>query len=170
MQASDLFIWGILLGVLLAIIAVKKIKRRKMRKMLQKAKSAEKRAALLLEKWGYHVLAVQLRETVTISVDNKPHECPIRADLLVRKGFKRYIVEVKTGNQTQATLPNVRRQLLEYYLVYRPDGMLLLDMEKEKLKEIKFTGLIYHAYSVKQLVIAMIAGICLGYGILKILG
>ena len=35
-------------------------------------------------------------------------------------------------------LPNVRRQLLEYKLVYQPDGILLLDMEHHNLQEIRF--------------------------------
>lgn len=139
MNKADIFIWGMVLGVLVMSFCAKKLKRLKIQKMLKRAKTAEKKAIVFLEQAGYKVLQVQLRETVTILVDDKAHESVVKADLLVKKGFKKYIVEVKTGNQTSATLPNVRRQLLEYYLVYKPDGMLLLDMEKEKLKKIGFT-------------------------------
>lgn len=170
MQRTDLFIWGIFLGLLFAYIISRKYKRYKTKKILKKAKSAERKAVVLLKKWGYHVLDVQLKETVTIYIDNKPHDCLVRADLLVRRGWKKYIVEVKTGAQTQATLPNVRRQLLEYYLVYKPDGILLLDMEKEQLKKVNFTCTGTAHSSIKPLILAIMIGICLGYGLLKILG
>ena len=118
MGATDIFIWGIVLGIGLMYFASRRYKRFKTQQMLKRAKSAEKKAVTLLEKWGYTVLAVQLRDKITMTIDDKPHDCSVRADLLVRKGFKRYIVEVKTGGQTQATLPNVRRQLLELSLIH----------------------------------------------------
>lgn len=139
MNNGDIFIWGIFLGVVSMYFLLKKIKRLKIQKMLKRAKTAEKKAIVFLERAGYTILGIQLKETVTILVDDKAHESLVKADLLVRKGFKKYIVEVKTGQQTSPTLPNVRRQLLEYYLIYKPDGILLLDMEKEKLKKIGFT-------------------------------
>lgn len=148
----------------------RRYKRLKVQKMLKRAKAAEKKAVVLLQKWGYTVLDVQLREKVVITIDGKPHESTIRADVLVRKGFKRFIVEVKTGQQTSPTLPNVRRQLLEYWLVYQPDGMLLLDMEKEVLKEICFDQITSRHRQALQPLLWLAAGICIGYFLLKIAG
>ena len=170
MKSADIFVWGIILGMILLITASRRYKRYKVRKMLKRAKSAEKKAVVLLQKWGYTILDVQLKETVVITIDGKPHESTVRADVLVRKGFKRYIVEIKTGQQTSPTLPNVRRQLLEYYLVYQPDGMLLLDMEKEKLKEICFEQITAKKQNAFNPLSWLAAGICLGYFLLKIAG
>ena len=52
--------------------------------------------------------------------------------------MKKYIVEVKSGQNVKATLPEIRRQLLEYDLVFRPDGMLFLDTNKGILEEVIF--------------------------------
>lgn len=169
MKATDVFIWGIVIGIVLMMFISRKYKRFKTQKMLQRAKSAEKKAVILLQKWGYTVLDVQLKEKVTITIDGKPHDSTVRADLLVRKGFKRYIVEVKTGGQTSATLPNVRRQLLEYNLIYQPDGMFLLDMEKEVLKEIKFTSVL-PKQQLGRSVLLLLAGALLCYVTLRVSG
>ena len=170
MKTTDIFIWGIVLGMILVAFFSRRYKRYKVQKMLKRAKAAEKKAVVLLQKWGYTVLDVQLREKVVITIDGKPHESTIRADVLVRKGFKRYIVEVKTGQQTSPTLPNVRRQLLEYWLVYQPDGMLLLDMEKEVLKEICFEQIDIRRRQALRPLLWLAVGICIGYFLLKIAG
>lgn len=170
MKTTDIFIWGLVLGMILVVVVSRRYKRVKVQKMLKRAKAAEKKAVVLLQKWGYTIIDVQLREKVVITIDGKPHESTIRADILVRKGFKRYIVEVKTGQQTSPTLPNVRRQLLEYWLVYQPDGMLLLDMEKEVLKEICFDQIATRRRLAQQPLMWLAAGICLGYFLYKIAG
>jgi len=69
------------------------------------------------------------------------HRVPyrVRADYLLRKGNKTYVAEVKTGNQAASILqPHTRRQLLEYYLVYRPRAVLLIDGEEGKIEEVVF--------------------------------
>lgn len=99
---------------------------------------AEKNAVKFLRHHGYKILAAQLEETITVYVDGQPQKSKVRADFLVKRGWKKYIVEVKSGQQGTVKLPNVRRQLLEYKLVYQPDGVLLLDMEHRNLQEIRF--------------------------------
>lgn len=110
-----------------------------MNRRFKRGAIAEKNAIKFLRHRGYKILAAQLEETITVYVDGEPKKSKVRADFLVRKGFKKYIVEVKSGQQGTVRLPNVRRQLLEYKLVYKPDGVLLLDMEHRNLQEIKFT-------------------------------
>ena len=138
MQQRDFLIWGVVLGIILAGVIAKKIKRKKIQKILKRAKAAEKKAALILQKKGYRVVDVQLRERLGMYINENYHESIIKADMLVRKFFRTYIVEVKTGGQASPTIPNVRRQMLEYYLVYKPYGMIFLDMEKEEMKKIRF--------------------------------
>lgn len=138
LQQTDLFIWGIICGCLLMWLLIRYYQKQKRKKWLKKAKKAEREAVFFLEKRGYRILNQQLSKPVKIYLNGKAHTSTIRADLLVRKGLKTYIVEVKSGQQGSGTLPNVRRQLLEYALVFRPSGMLLLDMEHGKLRTVEF--------------------------------
>lgn len=110
----------------------------RMNRRFQRGEAAERKAVKFLRRRGYRIVAAQLAETITVYVDGEPQKSTVRADFLVRKGWKTYIVEVKSGQQGTVRLPNVRRQLLEYKLVYRPDGVLLLDMEHHTLQEIRF--------------------------------
>lgn len=110
----------------------------KIRRRFRRGEIAEKNAVKFLRHRGYRILAAQLQETIVVYVDGIPQKSTVRADFLVRRGWKTYIVEVKSGQQGTVRLPHVRRQLLEYKLVYQPDGILLLDMEHRDLQEIRF--------------------------------
>ncbi len=104
-----------------------------------RAKTGEEGAEQLLTNSGFRVLRKQFRQPWTITVDGSSEQVELRADLLVEKGAKKYIVEVKTG----AVAPNIRtpatrRQLLEYRLAYDVDGVLLADMEKRRIHRVDF--------------------------------
>jgi len=104
-----------------------------------RARTGEEDAERLLTNSGFRVLRRQYRQPWTIAVDGSTERVELRADLLVEKSSKRYIVEVKTG----AIAPNIRtaatrRQLLEYRLAYDVDGALLVDMEKRRIHRIDF--------------------------------
>ncbi len=72
-------------------------------------------------------------------VDGRRVPYRVRADYLLRKGNKTYVAEVKTGNQAVSFLQShTRRQLLEYYLVYQPQAVLLVDGEEGKIEEVVF--------------------------------
>lgn len=129
----------------------------RMKRRFKRGEIAEKNAVKFLRHRGYKILAAQLQETIVVYVDGQPEKSTVRADFLVRKGWKKYIVEVKSGQQGTVKLPNVRRQLLEYKLVYQPDGILLLDMEHRNLQEIRFA---YPRRSSRRL---------LGYGVFCLL-
>ena len=54
------------------------------------------------------------------------------------------MAEVKTGDKvTSPKYTNTRRQLLEYYMVYQPNGLLLVDMEKQKVRKVEYSILKY---------------------------
>lgn len=129
---------------------------------------AEKHAARYLRRHGYRILAAQLQEPITVYVNGEAQDSTVRADFLVRKGWKTYIVEVKSGQQGTVRQAATRRQLLEYKLVYEPDGIILLDMEHHNLQKINF------AYSARRRsewlrygIISLISG-ALVYGLLQI--
>ena len=72
-------------------------------------------------------------------VDGKRLEYDVRADLLVSRRWRTYVVEVKTGKSApnpKATA--TRRQLREYAAIYQVDGLLLADMSAGELREVRF--------------------------------
>lgn len=87
---------------------------------------------------GYTILEAQVRRPVVMHVDGERIESFIKADYLVSKGGRTYLVEVKTGKQANVRLPNVRRQLFEYQNIFQTDGILFMDMNKYDIIEVSF--------------------------------
>jgi hypothetical protein len=102
---------------------------------------AESRAVELARRKGYRIVGTQVPGTVTVIVDGRPRVLDVRADMLLERGFRRFIAEVKTGRiAPDPTSSATRRQLLEYAHAFDADGLLLFDMEKERIHEIRFAG------------------------------
>lgn len=105
----------------------------------RRAQSGEAEAEGLLESLGYEILERQLSGEWEMEVDGEAVRAGVRADLLVQKDGLVFVAEVKTG--TLAPHPSyapTRRQLLEYWFVFGPDGMLLVDMESMVVREVRF--------------------------------
>lgn len=108
----------------------------------KKAQVGQDEAIRLLEKHGFEILDLQATAQGSFEVDGEIITFEVRADLLVERDGLLYVAEVKTGS----VAPNprhaaTRRQLLEYYLIFQPDGILLVDMEAQILHEINFPEL-----------------------------
>lgn len=133
-------ILGGTIGAVTALFLIKAYFRFKIRKRLRRAKKSEIRAINLLEKHGFEIVDVQKTEDYKLIVDNKTYNVTVKADMIARKNNKIYVVEVKSGKKAPS-FKNIatRRQLLEYYLVYNPDGLILVDMEKRKIQNIDFS-------------------------------
>ncbi len=134
----------ILLIIAIGVIIYFKVKQEEERYSLndrfRKARRAESRAISFLTDRGYEVLDTQKTAQVVTLVDGRPETNFVRADALVTKGNRIYVVDVKTGYKA----PNIsntatRRQLLEYYLAYNVDGVLLVNMTTEEIKKIAFS-------------------------------
>ena len=139
MLPSDLLLIGILIGAVLIYNIIKFGQSHLARRRVLRAGKAEAAARRFLEAQGYSILAVQERVPIVTKVNGKPHKSHIQADLIVQKGKQLFVVDVKTGEVAQRPAsPDNRRQLLEYYLVYRTDGVLILDMDSEKLYTLEF--------------------------------
>jgi len=106
------------------------------------ARGAEVDAEQLLAEAGFDVLERQATRRIVIEVDGEPVEAIVRADLLVKRGRRRYVAEVKTAGAVDPARPGTRRQLLEYLLVYRVDGVVLVDMTNHALREVRFPGVV----------------------------
>jgi hypothetical protein len=129
---------GILIGLLLFYFLNRRLISSAARTRVETAKYSEAEAEKLLVKQGFTILEKQKRTPLIVWVDGKSHLSYVLADFLVQKDKKTYVVEVKTGQAADPTEPATRRQLLEYEYVYRPDGLLLLDMNLGELHEVDF--------------------------------
>jgi len=139
MKDTDLLILGIILGLITFYYLRKAWFRLRLNRKMGRARRAETAAVKVLKREGYRIIDMQKRVPIVTLVDGCPHDNWVQADFIVEKGGRRYVVEVKTGEQApKVTSSATRRQLLEYFLIYRPDGILLLDMEYGKLREVNF--------------------------------
>ncbi|MCB9683790.1 MAG: hypothetical protein H6738_02455 [Alphaproteobacteria bacterium] len=104
------------------------------------AKRGERRAERLLRRAGYTVIERQLTGSFVMVVDGEEVDVTCRLDLLVEDARgARYAAEVKTGARaTDPTRPATRRQLLEYERAYDVDGLLLVDMDQERVRTVVF--------------------------------
>jgi hypothetical protein len=71
--------------------------------------------------------------------DGEPQAIELRADLLVSRAGRRFVAEVKTGaSAPRLQTPATRRQLLEYSVAYDADGVLLVDIDAQRIHEVRF--------------------------------
>ncbi|HHW02670.1 MAG TPA: hypothetical protein GXX35_07650 [Thermoanaerobacterales bacterium] len=136
-----IFLW-IFLGAAAAVTFLKYFRRWKIKKRIFKARKLERKAVELLKKNGFEVVELQKESHYTLFIDGKPYKAAVKADMIVKKHNKIYVAEVKSGDRSPSPrFIDTRRQLLEYYLVYRPKGLLLVDMEKEKIRKVEYSML-----------------------------
>jgi hypothetical protein len=108
---------------------------RRLRKLATRARAAEARAARLLEAHGYIIVAEQPVTRWRIG----DHEAQVRADYLVQKGSRSYVVEVKSGSEAPSlSSRSTRRQLLEYHCAFATDGVLIVDGEAGTVERVPF--------------------------------
>lgn len=113
--------------------------RRRLAKARERGRAGERGAATLLERAGYRIEIQQPELSWTILCDGEPLAVALRADLLVSRGGQRFVAEIKTGQSApRLHTPGTRRQLLEYSVAYAVDGVLLVDMELERIHEVRF--------------------------------
>jgi Holliday junction resolvase-like predicted endonuclease len=109
------------------------------RRRMARGRDGEARAAGLLRRRGYEVLDDQPSRRSGLWVDGNWRPVSVRADYLVARRGRTYVVEVKTGNSApDPTETATRRQLLEYRHVYDADGVILVDMNRGRLHRVRF--------------------------------
>lgn len=109
------------------------------RRQWSRAQQAETAAFRRLRNLGYDILGAQVPASYELLVDGQPTTISLRADYVVERHGKTYVAEVKSG-QWAPSLANAatRRQLLEYRLAFRVDGVLLVDGETRRVHQIVF--------------------------------
>jgi len=99
----------------------------------------EERAIALLRRKGYRLLAREVCATVRVRVDGETEEYTVRADALVRRFWRRYVVEIKTGASATLAHRATRRQVFEYAAAFRCSGVLLVNADERKIRRVEFT-------------------------------
>jgi len=141
-RAAALVCLALLVLQTLAIWMRRKRRRDRHLARIRVAAAGEQAAERHLRDRGFAVLGAQVATEYPIVVDGAEKVIGLRADYLVARGQRRYVVEVKTGGVApRIDTPATRRQLLEYLLAFEVDGVLLLDMTARSLHEIAFPAL-----------------------------
>lgn len=125
-------------GVALGLRLARWRRRRRRLRASAHGRRMEDRAPAALERRGYRVIERHPALTVEWRLDGAPQPLELAPDLLVARGRRRYLVEVKTGGAARPEKQETRRQLLEY-AVYAPvDGVLLYDADRDALRAVEF--------------------------------
>ncbi len=98
----------------------------------------ERSAESILARAGFRIESRQPTADIAYVANGAPCVFDVRADLLVRRGEERAIVEVKTGDQaTSLTNRATRRQLLEYAHAFDVRSVLLLDADRGTITHVE---------------------------------
>jgi hypothetical protein len=135
-QERALLIAIAVLGIV-AIVVRSRLRALRARWRMVRALRGERDGESMLARAGYRIEARQCRGALELDVDGEPHRAELRCDLIVRRGARRYVAEVKTG----ARAPSLdhaptRRQLIEYQLAFHADGILLVDPGSGRVRTI----------------------------------
>ena len=134
-----ILVLSLIAGGVLALRLRAWLNRATSQKRFSRGRVGEREAAELLRQEGYQVVDEQASREASMWVDGRRLAVRVRADYLVQRNGKKYVVEVKTGKKaTDPASTSTRRQLLEYERVYDADGLLLADMEQKRLRRIWF--------------------------------
>ncbi len=101
-----------------------------------------KKALTLLEAAGFKVLATEVTRQGHLELDGQTRDYVVRADAVVERRRRRYVVEFKGGaDVSRITHRRTRRQLLEYAYLFGAEAVLLVDSNRGRIHEVRFPGL-----------------------------
>ncbi|MFH1709539.1 MAG: hypothetical protein ABH860_00525 [bacterium] len=155
---------GAVIGSALFYVAGRALLSRKMSRRVELSRFSEEEAEALMKKKGFRIIGKQKRADIITYIDGKPNLGFVQADLIVEKGGKKYVAEVKAGELvSDPTEPSTRRQLLEYKFAYKPYGILLVDMLDGTIHHIDFEHPSYGEDKIFRLILtALVVIIVLG--------
>lgn len=100
----------------------------------------DEKAADLLREEGYRVLARAAVKFIDFDIEGKVHRQKVKADLVVRRGIKKYVVEVNAKDSGSVRNADIRRRILEYKIAFAPQGIITVDMDRERMRIIKINS------------------------------
>ena len=138
MLVTDLIILGLLAAVGVWAYARRAYAGARASRRRAEVGRRHQRAIELLEEHGYTVREVGATVSLTTRVDGRVHEGEVQADLIATQGRRTFVVHLRGGDSRRLTARPVRRQLLEYVVAYRPDGILLVDLDRRRVRRVEF--------------------------------
>lgn len=100
----------------------------------------DEKAAELLRDEGYFVQARAAVKFIDFDIEGRSHRQRVKADLIVRRGLKKYVVEVNAQQGGSVRNADIRRRLLEYQIAFAPNGIITVDMDKERIRMITISN------------------------------
>lgn len=92
------------------------------------------KAADFLREEGYFIQARAAVKYIVFDIEGRRHQQKVKADLVVRQGLKKYVVEVNAKDSGSVRNADIRRRLLEYQIAFAPNGIITVDMDKERIR------------------------------------
>lgn len=138
MLLSDLIVLGLLLAVGLWTYGRRLSRAGRVQRGMAEARKNYEQAAELLAERGYTLLDVGPRVVLTTRVDGRDHQTSVQADLIAGEGRRTYVVHLRGQDGRRLTTRRLRQQLLEYVVAYRPHGVLLVDVERKRVRRVEF--------------------------------
>ncbi|HEX6989774.1 MAG TPA: hypothetical protein VF282_09950 [Bacillota bacterium] len=135
---SDAVILGLLAAVGIGVYVWRRIPRHRPPRGRSEVSRRHLRAVEFLEEQGYAVRDVGPVVSLTTRVDGRAHPAEVQADLIAVQGRRTFVVHLRGADSRRLTARPVRRQLLEYVVAYRPDGILLVDLERRRIRRVEF--------------------------------
>lgn len=91
-----------------------------------------------LSRYGYEVVRPKEKIPISIQVDERTYESRLFVDYIAKLGDEWYLVILaKEQKPLRISGPALRDFFLSYFLLYQPEGILYVDLEKEKFKVIQ---------------------------------
>lgn len=94
----------------------------------------DNKAADMLREEGYFIQARAAVKFIDFDIEGRLHRQKVKADLVVRRGLKKYVVEVNAKDGGSVRNADIRRRLLEYQIAFAPNGILTVDLDRDKIR------------------------------------
>lgn len=141
MRIADILILGGLLAVLLLVKGRRFLAEFRVRAVAAKTgRSGDPSARKLLLRKGYRITGVHERLDFQANVNGKPHRGHLQADFIVHKEGKCLAVKVEPSGEQAVLMTKAegRSQLLQLQLLSGTRGVLVVDLENEKIFKLTF--------------------------------
>lgn len=105
----------------------------------QKPKAGNSKERSILEEAGYEIIKVKPTVNVKMEIDQKPHPFELKSDYLVTKNGRKFLVRIRRDKKAARFQSKMwRSSLIRDVLAFKAAGILILNLEKETLHQVRF--------------------------------
>ncbi len=106
----------------------------------QRSPQLDPQAINILQDAGYQVRKRHKQRRVSMFVDGRKVSFDISPDAFAMKDNRNYLVKVRRGGpENDVTHPEIRRELIEDFHNFPVDGILLVNLDRYNVNNIRFT-------------------------------